>query len=120
MKMTTTPSPPQLQLITAGSGSRSRNNLPDIVNSFFSDANALLIILLGGVFFTLLIVVTYYVTKTRKNKSDKMQMDEEPPDYMAIIKKRGLQDQDLPTYSEAILMEVGESKAHENSSNCYK
>ena len=65
-----------------------------------------LILILGGVLFILLI--TAFVTCiTRKKRIHKSAKKDHPPDYVSVIKMKKKEDEELPTYSEAITIEKG-------------
>ena len=43
-------------------------------------------------------------------RSDMVRKKDIPPDYVSVIKMKKKEDEELPTYSEAIIMEEGKGK----------
>eukprot|EP00090_Calanus_glacialis_P032348 TRINITY_DN5359_c0_g1_i3.p1 TRINITY_DN5359_c0_g1~~TRINITY_DN5359_c0_g1_i3.p1 ORF type:complete len:159 (-),score=53.05 TRINITY_DN5359_c0_g1_i3:26-502(-) len=66
-----------------------------------------IIFILGGVLFILLIVAFITCITRRKTieRAKKSQKKDHPPDYVAVIKMKIKEDEELPSYSEAILIE---------------
>ena len=100
-----------------GSTDRFSRNRPVNISSFSNvgvsvmehpvHSSISIIFILGGVFFILLIVAFITCITRRKTieRAKKSQKKDHPPDYVAVIKMKTKEDEDLPSYSEAIVME---------------
>ena len=66
-----------------------------------------IIFILGGVLFILLIVAFITCITRRKTieRAKKSQKKDHPPDYVAVIKMKTKEDEELPSYTEAVLIE---------------
>eukprot|EP00091_Calanus_sinicus_P014760 TRINITY_DN32434_c0_g1_i1.p1 TRINITY_DN32434_c0_g1~~TRINITY_DN32434_c0_g1_i1.p1 ORF type:complete len:133 (-),score=45.20 TRINITY_DN32434_c0_g1_i1:69-467(-) len=66
-----------------------------------------IIFILGGVLFILLIIafITCITRKKKLERAKKSEKKDHPPDYVSVIKMKTKEDEELPSYSEAILLE---------------
>ena len=104
---------------TEQSARQGSSSYPDVgmaVMEHSSNSSISILFILAGVFFILLVMaVTIWISKKkRRDKIEKTKTKDEPPEYIAALEMIKTEDDNLPTYAEAILIESPDEYVKKN------